>query len=64
MSRGNLPSALTGAAALTAMLDCIGATEESGEAVGDHAVAKILVEIELALRKFLRYSLDCLVQEL
>lgn len=50
--------AMRGAAALAEMLDCIGAVDPSGESIGDHAVAKILVESEMQLRALLHDALD------
>lgn len=49
--RGYHAQALRGAAAVVAMLDCIGVAD-------DHAVAKILTESELELRALLTFALD------
>jgi hypothetical protein len=49
--------AIKGAGALSQMLDCIGAAQPNGDPIGDHTVARILVDNELDLRAFLDWSL-------
>lgn len=49
---------IRGVAALAEMLDCIGGIDPSGESIGDHAVAKILVEYEISLRALVKYSIE------
>jgi hypothetical protein len=55
---------IRGAAALSEMLDCIGAVQLSGEPIGDHAVAKIMVENEMNLRALLEFAIGAIADEM
>jgi hypothetical protein len=61
--RDNIANTIKGAGALQEALDCIGATEPNGDGKTDHALAKIIVDNELALRDLVRYSLNALATE-
>ncbi|HWY14391.1 MAG TPA: hypothetical protein VNX86_04535 [Rhizomicrobium sp.] len=58
--RNERSQAMRGAAAVSAMIDLIGTTEEDG---GEHAVAKILVDEELALRELVKFALMMLAAQ-
>jgi hypothetical protein len=58
---------IRGAAALSEMLDYIGAihaVQLSGDPIEDHAVAKILVDNEINLRALLEFAIDAIADEM
>lgn len=64
MGLDNHPPLLRGIAALSAALNCIGGLAPNGDSIGDHAVAKIVVDNELELRALVKFAVDTLAEEL
>jgi hypothetical protein len=62
MIRDNWPSAIKGAGALQEAIELIGTPVEDGG--GDSALAKIIVDNEMALRALVRHALDLISGEL
>ncbi len=61
MAKENIASAIRGASAVQEAIDRIGTSDEG---TGDHDIAKIIVDNEIALRDLVRFALEAAADEL